>query len=208
VFKIAVILVFFAALALVGWNYLHRGDGGVPVITYGDGPFYTFADITETPRFFAAMCWHTIKQFWEFYLNSMIGAELGHLEVSVNKVIIEAFLALSILAGFRTDTEKSLSRKERILFALLFLIAAFGTLLIMFVSWTPVGSGVILGIQGRYFTPVAPMLLLCAARWGPLVRPAWLGDKQLLLINCALQPIILVTAFATIDGRTPETLGL
>ncbi|MDR1815932.1 MAG: DUF2142 domain-containing protein [Clostridiales Family XIII bacterium] len=200
VFKIAVVLVFFAALALVGWNYLHRGDGGVPVITYGDGPFYTFADITETPRFFAAMCWHTIKQFWEFYLNSMIGAELGHLEVSVNKVIIEAFLALSILAGFRTDTEKSLSRKERILFALLFLIAAFGTLLIMFVSWTPVGSGVILGIQGRYFLPVWPSVLLAVTGWKlPLRRH--LTDKRLVLAATVLLVPVLYTAFTHIATR-------
>ena len=43
-----------------------------------------------------------------------------------------------------------------------FLCAACGglTMLSMLIAWTPVSSRVILGVQGRYFLPFLPVLLL------------------------------------------------
>ena len=36
----------------------------------------------------------------------------------------------------------------------------FATLLIMLMSWTPLDSPVVEGVQGRYFLPVLPLALL------------------------------------------------
>lgn len=40
----------------------------------------------------------------------------------------------------------------------------------MLLSYTPAGSGMIYGVQGRYLFPVMPLLALCAVKFG-LKRP-------------------------------------
>jgi len=83
----------------------------------------------------------------------------------------------------------------------IFLIAALGMAVIMFVSWTPVGSWDIRGLQGRYFLPMWPLFVLFAARWQKPVRPAWLSDKNLILIACLMHVFVLVSAYLFISGR-------
>ena len=203
IFRVSIVIIFLALLFSVLWNFIHRGADGTPVITYGEGPFYTISDILENPRFFLATCKRTILMYFEFYLNSMIGAELGWLEIHINKIICETLLALALLAGFRVHKEDpTLNGKRRLMFALLFFLAAFGTAIVMYVSWTPYGSWYIIGIQGRYFLPVFAALLLAALGWYLPVR-RWLTDKRLLLAACTLQVPILLMAFTFIASRVP-----
>jgi len=140
--------------------------------------------------------------YFEFYLNSMVGAELGWVEISINKIAIGAFLALSVVGAFKMyDTEKSLILRDRILFPVVFLISALGMAIVMFLSWTPVGSWNIQGIQGRYFLPAWPLFLFFAARWKKPVRPGWLSDGNLVLAACCLHVFVLVSAYLFIAGR-------
>jgi len=219
-FRAGVVVVFFAVFAVFFYSYLHRGDGGAPVITYGDGPFYSLSDITDTPRFFLAMVYHTLQMFFLFYLGSMIGSDLGWLEVGMPKIIWIVFLAISILAAFRAPAREerlpdgapesaltrgpvyrqTLSRYDRIMFILMFIIAAAASLAIMFISWTPVGSYYILGIQGRYFTPVFPALLL-GVLWFRLPARKWITDKRLVLACCILLIPVLLQSFVHIATR-------
>ena len=44
-------------------------------------------------------------------------------------------------------------------------LGVFGlTLTAMLLNWTPIWSTLILGVQGRYFLPVLPLLLLCVRK--------------------------------------------
>ncbi|MDR1797140.1 MAG: DUF2142 domain-containing protein [Clostridiales Family XIII bacterium] len=168
-FRVLIAVIFALLLYSILDNFTHRGEDGTPIITHGAGPFYTVADLLEDPRFFAASCKRTVTMYAEFYLHSMIGADLGWLEIHVNKILIEVFLALSVLAGLRARADFALapplSWRKRLMFGLIFLLAALGTAIVMFVSWTPYGAWYIEGIQGRYFLPAIPALFFALLGW-------------------------------------------
>jgi len=201
-YRILVAVVFLITAFIALYVYLHRADGGVPVVVYEGHTINTFEHLFADPLEFAKMCKRTIVQKFEFYLNSMVGAELGWLEISINKIVIEVFLALSVIGAFKSAAvEKSLILRDRILFPIVFLLSALGMAVVMFVSWTPVGSWDIIGLQGRYFIPVWPLFVLFAARWPKPVRPDWLSDKHLVLYACGLHVFVLISAYLFIAGR-------
>ena len=54
----------------------------------------------------------------------------------------------------------NLKKKERMILALIFLIAYVGIYIIFYLIWSPLGSTTILGVQSRYFLPVIALLPL------------------------------------------------
>ncbi|MCL2110653.1 MAG: DUF2142 domain-containing protein [Clostridiales bacterium] len=206
-YRILVVAVLAATTFIALYVYMHRADGGVPVVTFLDQEVYTIEMLLADPFLFARMCKRTVDMFFEFYLHSMIGSDLGWLEIRINKGVIQAFLALSVIGAFKASaSEKSLMLRDRIQFPIIFILAALGTAIIMFVSWTPIGSWNIIGIQGRYFLPAWPLFLLFAARWPKPVRPTWLSDKLLVLAACGLNIYVLVSVYAFISTRGVVTL--
>ena len=201
-YRVLVIGIIVVVTLIAYYVYIHRADGGIPFLVREGVEVNTFAHLFADPIMFAKMCKRTIVGYFEYYLNSMIGAELGWIEISINKIAIEGFLALSIIGAFKTfAAEKSLVLRDRIVFPVIFMISALGLAVIMFVSWTAIGSWDIMGLQGRYFLPVWPLFLLFAARWPKPVRPAWLSDKTLIFVACALHVFVLVSAYLFIAGR-------
>ena len=79
----------------------------------------------------------------------------------VPKIVYWLYGSALFLALFlNTTEEKKVSRKERYIFLLLFSIGYIATVLLMYLSFTPVGSPVVIGVQGRYFTGIMPLLFL------------------------------------------------
>ena len=208
IYRVLVVVLTIIVLALTLYAYIHRSDGGVPTVAFSDEKMYSFSDLAADPILFAKMCKRTIEAYFAYFLFSMIGTDLGWIEIQIPDVVIWIFLALAVLGAFREKVSDALLKKrDRIMFIFIFLIAALGTALIMYVSWTPFGSWDIIGIQGRYFLAGFPMLLIALSRWGKFpVRTAWLSDKHLVLYACILQVIVLICAYNFIAGREPVVL--
>lgn len=199
----SVAVVFIITTLITLYVYIHRADGGVPVVTFMGQQVYTINDLFADPLLFAKMCYRTIILYLEYFLNSMIGSDLGWIEIRINKIVIEAFLALAVIGAFKTSaSEKTLLARDRLQFIAIFLLSAFSMAIVMFVSWTPLGSWNIIGLQGRYFLPAFPLFILFAARWKMPVRPAWLSDRNLILVACCLNVFVLVSAYIFISSRS------
>ncbi len=69
---------------------------------------------------------------------------------------ISLFLALFL----DRKEEQRISHRERWIFFILFGVGYIGTVLLMYLSFTPVGNSFVIGVQGRYFTVVMPLLFL------------------------------------------------
>jgi uncharacterized membrane protein len=67
-------------------------------------------------------------------------------------------------------------------------------LLVLFaaVSWTPVGSAQIVGVQGRYFIPLIPLLVLASCN---IVRPGRDWSRASLYLLCCLSGLDVLMAF-------------
>jgi uncharacterized membrane protein len=74
----------------------------------------------------------------------------------VNALYILFFLGFSLF--YKLDIE--LKKKERGILALIFLIVYVGIYAIFYLTWSPVGSNSILGVQLRYFLPVIALVPL------------------------------------------------
>lgn len=67
-------------------------------------------------------------------------------------------LALSIFV--KNNNERAPTKRERLIFGILFIIGYMTTIGLMYLSFTPVGAGEVVGVQGRYFFVVMPLLFL------------------------------------------------
>ena len=95
------------------------------------------------------------------YIYSMIGSALGCYSININDFVWIAFLALVIREAHKG---KGLSTKEDSRIACFFLLAFLaGAALIftsLYVQWTPYSHAYVEGIQGRYFSPLMPELVI------------------------------------------------
>ena len=96
-----------------------------------------------------------------FYIESMIASPLGWVEIELPGVILFGFIILLLLCGLSDRGKYRFSENEKRVCYLLVLVMNGLVLAAMLVSYTYIGSDIILGVQGRYFVPALP-LVLCA----------------------------------------------
>lgn len=152
--------------------------------------------VTRAPHRFAALAVTDYANNADQYYEHFVG-RLGWLDIGLPRFVRWMFgLLFLYVAG---ATAMQLTAPQRLL-----LVAAFAaTLLIVSLSqyliWTAVGANEVHGIQGRYFLPVAPLLLLaCSRRVWPLHVAVPLG----------IGAIANVVAIATLSRHYYGTLPL
>ena len=105
---------------------------------------------------------YTVNLNGTSYLTSMLGEALGWGELVRLKFIVPSAMFILILIEIITDdtlrNKFSLSQKFVLIATLLIIVLLIFTSL--YVQWTTVGSESILGVQGRYFIPILPILML------------------------------------------------
>ena len=75
--------------------------------------------------------------------------------------IISLFFLLSLGAALLiASTSEQISKKFRIIFILVFVTSYLATIVSLYLTFTPVGSDRVFGVQGRYFIPLVLLLSL------------------------------------------------
>ncbi|MEJ2697483.1 MAG: DUF2142 domain-containing protein [Candidatus Sulfobium sp.] len=112
------------------------------------------------PLDYAAVVVRTMMQNGKSYFDQFIG-QLGWMDISLSEPMrILYSLALLLAAVMGGREEPTISKRQK---AVLLATASSGAILILtlaYISFTPVGSPVVGGIQGRYFIPLAPLFFL------------------------------------------------
>lgn len=141
----------------------------------------------------------------DFYYQQLVG-KLGWLAFGMPAVAYWIPVAAAVLAV--GGEQPALSRR-----AVLFVVASLSivgicvvlVLTALYVSWTPVGNIVVKGIQGRYFLPLLPlillpMLLLCGRRawWSRPVVQA--GILCLIAVEGGIALYTVSTKYAVMGG--------
>jgi uncharacterized membrane protein len=103
----------------------------------------------------------TIHQDFFLRINEAIGQTLSWATVKISRWIILGFELCLLMTVFKLDGETIAAPKpaQRLLVLLPVLITIAMLMIGMLVWWTPRGSDVVLGIQGRYFIPLIPLIL-------------------------------------------------
>ena len=120
------------------------------------------ADPCQFVRIFAVSCW----QYGTSWLITLIGGQLGWLNVALPRWFLYLYGLMLVFAGFCGRLCWSL--RQRGIAVGIFFVAAVVCIVSQYMNWTQVGAGIIEGVQGRYFIPVLfPLLaaLSCCERF-------------------------------------------
>ena len=121
---------------------------------------YTIKDVlTDIPHTFDLLI-RTFQLELGAEVDSLVGARLGYFRYNFSSeflVLIIAAIVLSLLTKKRHDIKDG----QRVLFLVLFVLSAGMSIFTMLISWTPLDSEYIQGVQGRYYLPMLPLLLMC-----------------------------------------------
>jgi uncharacterized membrane protein len=130
---------------------------------------YSISYVMSHPLQVLGVLGRTIIQKGPTYVSTMLGGTLGWLEYRINPVITVFLTVWTILTGLSCmETAHmgtagflpSLPKKHKLLSWFICLLVLVLTLLIMLLSWTPLSSQVVEGVQGRYFLPILPLALM------------------------------------------------
>ncbi len=107
------------------------------------------------------------------YCREFVGV-LGWLDTPLpnSYVALAAAVLLGALAMSRPAAAPLIGRRSRLVAASLVLGAVVAVFVLQYLSWSPVGGPMVDGVQGRYFLPVAPFLLLLLPG-SRARRPGW-----------------------------------
>lgn len=133
--------------------------------SYLEGKAYGAAGLLSEPMTFLCMLTRTLFASGDGFLETMLGMQLGWLNVFVSRLVIYGMLFLLILSMVRIEDGRErlqieVSGIQKASYLGVCILSAAMVFISMFMSWTPKGSIAIAGVQGRYFLPLLPVLLM------------------------------------------------
>lgn len=165
-FVFCVLFTFFIQNLSILTGALTEGGDKVNNVSllYDGTEGYSFSFILKNPLLFIKILFNTFKELGSFYVYTMVGKNLGWLNINVNQILIDSFIVLIIVACFNNkdsqDEKLCLHLYEKII-VFIICISVIGLVEVaLFSSWTHYGSMIIEGVQGRYFIPILPMIVL------------------------------------------------
>ena len=149
--------VAFAAMGISNVLLKPRGEDLFQLT--GDDGFYSASFALCHPFKYLAMCASTLFVFAGDIITDSVGRSEGWNEVAIPGIIIVFILLATITCTIASSKVSKITRSQVISFVIatvLLLLCAPAMLL----HDTPVGNDIIMGVQGRYFRPLAPLVIM------------------------------------------------
>lgn len=121
--------------------------------------YYTISYCLKHPLEIAELIVRTVSDKTSFYIESMLGSWMGWLDIKISSLVIMLFGILLLFSVLQREESVLMKRSQRSLL----LFVSFVTImevLGVFIFSTYQGADYIWGIQGRYFLPVLPIVLI------------------------------------------------
>lgn len=137
------------------WN-VHVSDTS-SLINYNT---FTISQVIQHPIREIAIIIATFQRFTADYISQMISGPLGWLEMNVPALQLSGFLMMLFYSLFSVEKKSKMDRNVKICSGLFSMLMILIVILALQISWTPDNSLIVIGVQGRYFLPILPMILL------------------------------------------------
>lgn len=127
------------------------------------GHFYTLSDVLASPIKFFIMYLRTFDSLGSYYLFTMMGTSLGWFQAEIESPALfgVALVLIVLVSACRSDDDDViLPTPVRALCIAIFCVGSLAAMASMLLGWTFNTEQIILGVQGRYFLPYLPVLLL------------------------------------------------
>lgn len=160
--------------------------------------YYSLSDFTNNPKELIMIFVRTAKASLFSYGVTMVGYRLGWLEIPVSIIIIMLFIVIAIMSASTVSDKENMVKvhvSHRVLYMLICCGVGILAMLSMLTGWTPKGSEVIQGVQGRYFLPVAVLAFFMFKSNRLKISSKWNG--AFILFMCYLNVITLLQVLCT-----------
>lgn len=181
-----------AALATTGaWAWALQAIDGVGSEDFADPGAQVRGILADPLGYVGILFASSALQFIPF-VAGFVGV-LGQLDIAL-PLFFYALYPAALVAVCLSDAPDpaELGRRERAGLWGLFIAMAVVVMTIGYLSWNEVGSPIIVGVQGRYFIPLAPLVLVAlpgCGKPGWSLPPAWIA----LLVTVTLSAAVAVT---------------
>lgn len=126
----------------------------------GDNALYTVAYLIQHPMKLIYLYWNTFMKDMDDLLSGLLGGRLSWLDVKMSWSQILFFLGGLVLLANVEEDRYSGSRKYRLFLLVICFISTILIMMSMLIGCTTMKFDYIQGLQGRYFLPFAPILIL------------------------------------------------
>ncbi len=188
---VVILLTRFQTVVAIG-----ASDGGM----IAEQTTYSLSYLLHNPSKILAVLYGTIIGQGTYYLETMIGQYLGWLEIILPGYIVYGFYTLIVLSAIRKVSEEHvLSAGQRLW---IFLVIAGVSVLVgaaLLFDWTPIDSNYVYGVQGRYFLPMLPLLMILCKNYQIEMKESM--TRYIAVALYVLQYLTVYHVYVTIIGR-------
>ncbi|QYX25938.1 DUF2142 domain-containing protein [[Clostridium] scindens] len=181
--KTSCIIVALAGIISVGATQLSRmlgilnGGNTIGIGSEGAVSHYTLGHIVKNPLKTLWIFYSTLEEKIDFYFSSMLGANLGWLDIQIPIVIAIGFFLLILLSAIKTEKDVLLiDSSQRVFYIAICILMFFAILTVLMLDYTQLGGKVVEGVQGRYFLPFLPIFAIGIMRNNTVVLKKSLND--------------------------------
>lgn len=163
---------------------------------------YSLTYLIHSPLRLARMFYQTVLWQAEHYHLTMIGAYLGNLDqvLDVPYVLVVFFTgSLLCLAMKKPGESQRMSLGNRAWVWAVCGGCCLAILLSMLIAWTTISSPVISGVQGRYFLPFLPVLLITLKN--DVIVLTKNGNRSILYLMCCANGYVLLRLYSIVSMR-------
>lgn len=159
--------------------------------------YYSISYCITHPLDCFKIVFQSITENISFYVESLVGSSLGWFAIEIPGLIIIGFVILLLISSLQEENKSQLSGIQR---GVIVGIGGGISLLVMLtflIAETYIGSDTIIGVQGRYFLPILPLILVS------------LKNKTIVLkknINNSIIICALILEMATIMEITKQVI--
>ncbi len=178
-------------LVLGAWTVLVGGNVDSTGLGRGTAPQQQLAAALSDPLSYVAALLTTLERYWSFYAVSFVG-NFGWLDTPLPAWMAWLYLVLLLLVALGDAPEgRGPDLRLRLTSAVVVVSFTLAVMTFFFLYWSPLGVGVVFGVQGRYFLPVAPFVVLTIAMHGRRFREVGLWARP--AAAAYLVPLIAVS---------------
>lgn len=157
IFLLAVTVILFA-LEVAGWNWIAATRANPLLANDANPKAQLLYSLSHPFGFLFTLGKDLITNGWTYFQSWINGYGYYYW---TPPLIVSLFFLLSLGAVLWIDsTREHIGKKQRTVYLLVFLAGYLVTAVSLYVTFTPVGADKILGVQGRYFIPLALLLFL------------------------------------------------
>lgn len=171
-------------------------------VEWASEPGYTLTLLIHQPQRLVQIFYQTILWQAQQYHLTMIGASLGNLDPVLDVpyvVVVTLSLCLLGLAFRKPGESLHFSGGQRIWIGVVCGGCAGLVMLSMLIAWTPLSARVINGVQGRYFLPFLPVLLLALKNDTVVLTKN--PNRSILYLMCCLDAYALIRLYSVVSMR-------